>query len=111
MDGLLNKKAATSFKQSQILKIPDYQSNQFSEFVDSECYCPSANINVNEIVGSAHCNYYGIAWEDMLKTAKRIKSNISQYKQNPNYYTSTEKKITGVFINIIYLVAVNLRHL
>jgi hypothetical protein len=82
---------------------PDWARNIMEEFsvehralIDryavSKYWCASESINVMDIAGTAHPDYAGKSWLNLLDNGKRMDSNLSLLVKNPGYYYEKELK-------------------
>ncbi len=55
-------------------------------------WADSESVNVFQVVGTAHPDYIGYSWIEMLRRGKRMPLNLRLLKENPDYYFSPEKK-------------------
>ena len=70
------------------LEIEEYPGNLVSgPFIIREKWENNKTINVFDVIGTAHPDYVGISWIQMLKMGKRMKTvNLPLLEQNPDYY-------------------------
>lgn len=73
-----------------IKPFPDIKT--IEKFAHYHYWANSYSVNVFEVVGTAHPDYIGLSWIDMLKEGKRMRLNLSLLASNPDYYYEQEKK-------------------
>ena len=69
---------------------PDIKS--LEPFCVYHYWCSAESVNVFQVVGTAHPDYIGATWIDMLKLGKRMPLNLGLLLQNPIYYFESKKK-------------------
>ncbi|MEM5801001.1 MAG: hypothetical protein QXD54_05530 [Candidatus Aenigmatarchaeota archaeon] len=61
-------------------------------FIEYHYWADSESVNVFQVVGTAHSDYQGIPWIEMLQKGKRMPHNLEMLKKNPQYYFEARKK-------------------
>jgi len=82
-------------KQNCILNAvikPFPDMSELEKFAVYHYWSFSESVNVFQVVGSAHPDYIGYTWIDMLKIGKRMSLNLTLLFNNPEYYFANEKK-------------------
>ena len=86
-------KAQVTILNNKIEPYPE-NKNLWEQFVTSYFWTGSKVVNVFEVIGTAHPDYIGATWIDMLKLGKRMRSiNLPLLEENPGYYFDTSDKI------------------
>ena len=70
-------------------------------FVKEKFWQDSASVNVFRVVGTQHPDYTGMSWIEFLEKGKRMGINLSLFRENPDYYLRTEKKVPGMYYQSI----------
>lgn len=103
VDDLENQLQIMEQKQGLVAHIAKEMSNiQMSSVVYSSKQIPlivakritqcSATIDARNIVGTAHPDYKGMSWADLIRYGKRMHINIPLLKENPKYYVEEKLK-------------------
>lgn len=69
-----------------------YSSKQIPLIVARRITQCSATIDARNIVGTAHPDYKGMSWADLIRYGKRMHINIPLLKENPKYYVEEKLK-------------------
>ncbi len=75
---------------STIELFPDIKS--LEPFCVYHYWCSTESVNVFQVVGTAHPDYVGATWIDILKLGKRMPLNLGLLAENPIYYFESKKK-------------------
>ena len=77
-----------------IIEVYPYASEgEIWEYATSYYWCQSASVNVHDVIGTAHPDYSGKSWLNLLHNGKRMQSiNLPLLAENPGYYYETKKK-------------------
>ncbi len=89
-DIILEVKIQNCVLNNAIEPFPDLKS--LEPFCVSYYWCNSESVNVFQVIGTAHPDYIGATWIDMLKLGKRMSLNLGLLAQNPIYYFESKKK-------------------
>ena len=73
--------------------LPPDKEMEIIKFTSSKYWSNSEIVNVFDVIGTAHPNYIGLTWIDILKAGIRMHINLPLLKQNPIYYFEQTTKI------------------
>jgi len=65
---------------------------ELERFAVFHYWSDSESVNVFQVVGTAHPDYIGYPWIEMLRVGKRMPLNLRLLKENPGYYFEVRKK-------------------
>jgi len=65
---------------------------ELEKFATYHYWSSCESVNVFQVIGTAHPDYAGYSWIDMLKIGKRMLLNLRLLKENPGYYFETSRK-------------------
>lgn len=83
-------KSKKTLLNDRIEPFPDLSS--LEKFATYHYWSNSESVNVFQVIGSAHPDYIGVTWIDMLKAGKRMHLNLPLLASNPDYYYEQCKK-------------------
>ncbi len=89
-DIVLEIKSRDCILNNTIEIFPDIKS--LEPFCVYHYWCSAESVNVFQVVGTAHPDYMGATWIDMLKIGKRMPLNLGLLDKNPIYYFENRKK-------------------
>jgi len=61
-------------------------------FAVEEKWDDCATVEIFKVRGTAHPDYCGISWRELLSAGKRMPQNLALLDSNPEYYVSRDKK-------------------
>jgi hypothetical protein len=64
-------------------------------------WCHEGSVNIMRICGTQHPDYVGLTWREFLSKGRRMKANLTSFRQNPTYYTDIVRRLPGMFLNIV----------
>jgi len=81
-----------AWSRERLLEFDEERHAETIPFTFSETWCAQASINVFEVVGTRNSSYFGWSWLRLLEEGKRMKRNLTLYRQNPAYYLQTAER-------------------
>jgi len=81
------------FSLASIEKFPEGEFSELKEFAVEEYWCDRDSINVFDVSGTRHPDYQGMTWLEFLERGKRMKLNLSLFRNNPGYYLGDDIKL------------------
>lgn len=82
----------TTDRSRAIGGFPADSLNDLRNFAVEESFSAQASVNIFDIHGTAHPDYAGLSWEDLLQQGKRMRMNLGLLRQNPGYYLNPGAK-------------------
>ncbi len=84
------------FSLAIIEKLDMDEFREIREFSLEEYWCDEDSINIFEVSGTRHPDYYGMTWLELLENGKRMKLNLSLFESNPGYYLEDMRKFPSM---------------
>ena len=74
-------------------KVEPFDDTEIRDFVVVEEIRQTEDVDIGSVVGTAHPDYQGLYWSEMLLKGKRMHLNLSLLEKNPSYYLDGEIKL------------------
>ncbi len=74
-------------------KVEPFDDVKIKDFVIVEEVRQTEDVEISSVVGTAHPDYQGLYWSDMLLKGKRMHMNLPLLEKNPSYYLDGERKL------------------
>ena len=79
--------------KGELGRIEKLREWEIRDFVILEQVIPDADVEIDRVVGTAHPDYQGLYWSEMLLKGKRMHINLPLLEENPGYYFEREQKL------------------
>ncbi|HHJ63340.1 MAG TPA: hypothetical protein ENJ61_00370 [Aquifex aeolicus] len=74
-------------------KVDSFDDTEIRDFVVVEEIRQTEDVDIGSVVGTAHPDYQGLYWSEMLLKGKRMHLNLPLLEKNPSYYLDGERKL------------------
>ena len=74
-------------------KVEPFEETGIKDFVIVEEVRQTEDVDISSVVGTAHPDYQGLYWSEMLLKGKRMHLNLPLLEENPSYYLDGERKL------------------